>query len=295
MFRKVPGQRTLEDVKQFLESLPATATALATVKEIEGKGFGMVATRDIKKGEVVMAEEPFVSFTADAEGKRCENCHTMVWDEKTNKPLPNRIMCPGCGVEAYCSEHCQRVAYESYHVALCKTGYINIKKEIIKNGQSQSSTMIPLLTRLFAMHKVLTGEFDHILFANRKSLEPLPHRVKKHILEQDFMKFTHRSLDREELKEEMIEEDIGGTTNMQSTHDLCMKELGILYANDAHLDVAVIAQIASFILPNTFAIQNNGIFFSILNYYFTIQFMFRKKNVHSRCKRTVSSLLFFQP
>jgi hypothetical protein len=79
------------------------------------------------------------------------------------------------------------------------------------------------------------------------------------------MKFTHRSLDREELKEEMIEEDGASTMSFQSTHNICMKELGIWYANDVHLDVAVIAQVTSFLHPNSFGIRHTGNFIPLFN------------------------------
>ena len=108
------------------------------VNEEKG-GFGIFATRDIAKDEIVLTETPYVSYADNASRSRCSHC---------TKPTKNGVLC-SCG-EVYCSEQCRQKASVEYHAALCNTSYRKIEEKIQLHGRSSSSRQTMLMVRLLA-------------------------------------------------------------------------------------------------------------------------------------------------
>ena len=105
----------------------------------EKGGFGIFATRDIAKDEVVLTETPYVSYIENIDRSRCSHCAKL---------LESTVRCT-CG-EVYCSNQCRHRASVEYHAALCNTSYRKTEEEIHKTGISSSSRLVNIMTRLLA-------------------------------------------------------------------------------------------------------------------------------------------------
>eukprot|EP00768_Dysnectes_brevis_P007862 gnl/Dysnectes_brevis/6822_a10863_190.p1 GENE.gnl/Dysnectes_brevis/6822_a10863_190~~gnl/Dysnectes_brevis/6822_a10863_190.p1 ORF type:complete len:651 (-),score=156.21 gnl/Dysnectes_brevis/6822_a10863_190:15-1967(-) len=104
---RVDGDLTHE----FNLTIPFSVPVL--IREIAGKGRGMVAWRDIRKGEVVIpAHKPIASVLC----QECINTHC----HHCRSPFKARkITCKGCGFALYCSEQC-RTAGSRIHQHECR-------------------------------------------------------------------------------------------------------------------------------------------------------------------------------
>ena len=105
-------------------------------------GFGMYATKDIKKGEVILTERPFVSFPSDIESTRCSYCHKLL-DSK-------QVKCDKCN-EVYCSHYCKSKAYHTYHKSVCGSNYQLLETKAIQNSFTGTGRSATLLVRLIGM------------------------------------------------------------------------------------------------------------------------------------------------
>ena len=105
----------------------------------EKGGFGIFATRDIAKDEVVLTETPYVSYIENTDRSRCSHCA---------KRLDSQVLCT-CG-EIYCSNQCRHRASVEYHAALCNTSYRIIEKNVRENSRRPSSRRVNMMARLLA-------------------------------------------------------------------------------------------------------------------------------------------------
>ena len=81
-------------------------------------GRGIFATHTIKRGEVILVEEPFVAAFID--GDRCQQCFRELEPTPEFPQPPPAITCASCGIERYCSEeYCQK-AWQLYHRVQCE-------------------------------------------------------------------------------------------------------------------------------------------------------------------------------
>ena len=105
----------------------------------EKGGFGIFATRDIAKDEVVLIEMPYVSYIENIDRSKCSHCAKL---------LESRVLC-SCG-EVYCSNQCREKASVEYHAALCNTSYRQIETFLQQHGRTSSSRQINMVARLLA-------------------------------------------------------------------------------------------------------------------------------------------------
>ena len=105
----------------------------------EKGGFGIFATRNIAKDEVVLTETPYVSYIENIDRSRCSHCA---------KRLESRVLC-SCG-EVYCSNQCRDKASVEYHAALCNTSYRQIEKNLQESSRHSSSRRVNMVARLLA-------------------------------------------------------------------------------------------------------------------------------------------------
>lgn len=80
------------------------------------KGRHLVATRNIKVGDVVMIDKPF-SFSTDIEAlaTNCLHCHVSL-----NLESNVRIPCENCQTVSFCSKDCRLDSWQKYHKYECK-------------------------------------------------------------------------------------------------------------------------------------------------------------------------------
>ncbi|XP_066970990.1 SET and MYND domain-containing protein 4-like [Macrobrachium rosenbergii] len=92
--------------------IPSLSSALNVIN-IEGKGRSIVATRDIKPGEVIGVDRAY-TFYIDDEEMVPTMCSTCLY--KTLVPLP----CPGCTQVVFCSKACRARGLAEDHWLECK-------------------------------------------------------------------------------------------------------------------------------------------------------------------------------
>ena len=145
-----------------------------------GRGRGLVATRDFRKGETLLKEKPLVSaqfcWNACSGYRSCDHClepmettednvRRLTGDPNVLLPYPEacpikttfHTACEQCGVE-YCSEQCKGDAKDSYHATLCLASSrqdpghpLNVLTDAWKNMHYPPETAsITLLVRLLA-------------------------------------------------------------------------------------------------------------------------------------------------
>ena len=88
------------------------ASVAVKVRYDASLGRHAVADRDIKVGDVLMAEMPFAAIMLPGEyaGKHCYHCFA-----ETEAPVP----CRQCSTWLFCSRECSEMAWQQYHWAEC--------------------------------------------------------------------------------------------------------------------------------------------------------------------------------
>ncbi|XP_063587431.1 SET and MYND domain-containing protein 4-like [Penaeus indicus] len=100
-------------LKNINRSAPALSSAVK-VAYSRAKGRHLLATRDIKPGELLCSEKSFATLLMPECGEKCSHCladHDGVI-----------IPCPGCTEVLFCSLKCQQEALSSYHRVECPIG-----------------------------------------------------------------------------------------------------------------------------------------------------------------------------
>ncbi|XP_066953497.1 SET and MYND domain-containing protein 4-like isoform X2 [Macrobrachium rosenbergii] len=91
--------------------IPAVSSAVS-VSHWPNKGRGLVATRDIKPGEVLGVERAFaVALRQDLLTSNCSTC---------TSPCVNPLPCPGCTQVVFCSKSCRVKGLSEDHWLECK-------------------------------------------------------------------------------------------------------------------------------------------------------------------------------
>lgn len=111
---KKPQEKPHEAIPQIpeCEKNPNIQSASNCIEIQSGEGYGrqVVATRDIKMGEVLSVEKPFGFVMFQELYVHCHECSELCY---------NLIPCKTCTEALYCSETCRVNAWESYHQYEC--------------------------------------------------------------------------------------------------------------------------------------------------------------------------------
>lgn len=101
-----------EEIPKILKKHPniQSASDCIEIQEEENWGRFIVASRDIKIGEIVAIEKPFASILVNEFLSHCHECISLCY---------NLIPCENCTQAMYCSEKCRDVAFEGYHKYEC--------------------------------------------------------------------------------------------------------------------------------------------------------------------------------
>lgn len=87
------------------------STSLVEVRHSEKYGRHLVATQDIKPGEMIFIEKPYITcFNIKKPYLYCCHCLTIAWAG---------IPCDHCGWFVFCSEKCKEEAWTLYHDVEC--------------------------------------------------------------------------------------------------------------------------------------------------------------------------------
>jgi hypothetical protein len=94
------------------KKLPDYFANCLTLKESDLYGKHIRTTKDLPVGSIVIIEKPFVGAVDHRHAcERCEYCH--------KKNVFSLIPCQRCTSAMYCSEKCQKEAWQDYHKYLC--------------------------------------------------------------------------------------------------------------------------------------------------------------------------------
>ena len=104
------------------KEIPGVSNAMALVYSIK-YGRHYLATRNIKVGDILMIQKPYVFVTSkegddNRKGKEwfCENCL-----KPTKAPIP----CYSCAMPFYCSVACRSEAYDKFHKTECRLANVS--------------------------------------------------------------------------------------------------------------------------------------------------------------------------
>jgi len=90
-----------------------TSTSLLRLEHIPNKGRGLIATQDLKAGQIILAESPLLLYSASplfshAPSPYCHNCFRTL-------PPSQTFPCPSCSNYLFCSQKCLSIALNSSH------------------------------------------------------------------------------------------------------------------------------------------------------------------------------------
>ncbi|KAG8240415.1 hypothetical protein J437_LFUL003129 [Ladona fulva] len=186
----------------------------------ETKGKGLLASRDIKAGEVIMQERPIVccqfSWNAAYNYLACDYCMRSLESTEDNVrrltckadlvlPFPEccptskdrQTKCPACGIQ-YCSEDCKQEAWKRYHMTLC-TG---------TQGQNPSHPLVVLNEAWKQMH--YPPETTSIILLAR-IIAMVRQAEDKAAVVNTFMQFCHRTVNEEqEIAHKLLGDQFSG-------------------------------------------------------------------------------------
>lgn len=117
--------------KSSQNSVFLSASSTVILRESTEMGRGLMASTDIKVGDIVAVEKPYASVNLpEREKEYCSHC-----SKRINAPVP----CQQCSDVAFCSLQCQEEAWTEYHRTECK---------IIRHVQNMKSKLGHLAFRM---------------------------------------------------------------------------------------------------------------------------------------------------
>lgn len=151
---------------------PKLSKARSTANNVDIGPLGVFATRDIKKGDMVMADSSLavVSQVPSSKMEHCDACHATLAKPYTH---PSEIIKPSCcGKVAFCSVKCYRDA-TGYHKLLCGIDFDWLYENVGLRGPNAAGT---------AWRPVMFLRIIAIIIADRlKAAEegkPVPHPLQ---------------------------------------------------------------------------------------------------------------------
>jgi len=166
------GEIAKKDDELYYQQL--TAGSNVEIKHLEReKGKGTFSKKDFSFGQVVFTENPIAYFRTVGEAEHIDCCsyclktiptrtifkpHEQIFDFifQGQSPPQSKLFCPkNCQTlyEVYCSESCQKTAWETYHRLLCPKARPEIAdhvKKLIANCQNVKRTNPLVVARIFS-------------------------------------------------------------------------------------------------------------------------------------------------
>ncbi|XP_003425566.1 SET and MYND domain-containing protein 4-like [Nasonia vitripennis] len=103
--------RTLLNLEELYKKHVVNDFSAVKIEHDEKWGRHLVATRDIKPGEVIYVEEPYTKcLTIKHLRAYCSHCLTTTW---------SNVPCDHCSWTMFCSEACKDLAWKNYHSSEC--------------------------------------------------------------------------------------------------------------------------------------------------------------------------------
>lgn len=156
-FKTIKFKNTLvEEDPEFFKSI---SDNLVNIVDIEGYGRGLVAKKNIKKGDTIIYEEPFLTVTL-----REDLCALCLRKFKT--PVYSEFK-----EEVYCSKICKENAWELYFKPLNGANLHKVRENIFKNSKTDSGKYPLAAIKVFGMlQQIKQGSNDLSLIPKIKNL-----------------------------------------------------------------------------------------------------------------------------
>lgn len=112
------------------EEIPAASSSLE-LKYDEDKGRHFVAAKDIRPGEILILEEPYLTRSRLCSFDYCYGCLN---------PAYNVVPCKHCVAVIYCSEKCRQESWDTFHDVECplvwdlEVVFGRTETDVVKNG-----------------------------------------------------------------------------------------------------------------------------------------------------------------
>lgn len=101
---------------------------LLSVKEMQGRGRGMVASQPLKAGQVVLRDSPILLYSAlplipqsstiSSSPAFCDHCfRTLPRPSSMEGPSSSSVLCPSCCHHRFCSPKCLSIAQNTSHTS----------------------------------------------------------------------------------------------------------------------------------------------------------------------------------
>ncbi len=130
---------SVSDDPDFFRSLTLN-NPLIEIVQIDGYGRGVVAKKNIMKGNIIIYEDALVTATLRTD--ICDNCLKV-----PIKPIYSEFK-----EELYCSKECQNKSWETYFKHLNGRNLLKFKQFLrLNDTQTDSNKMLIIIVKLFAM------------------------------------------------------------------------------------------------------------------------------------------------
>lgn len=106
--------------------------------------FGIIATKNIKKGTILLDEKPLISVHAPGQSL-CDFCNKSTSSKSFSCPKAN------CS-EIFCSDDCFDKAWKLYHRAICGKN-LDLLHEAVNRDTKSSSNSLLIVFKIFAIAK----------------------------------------------------------------------------------------------------------------------------------------------
>ncbi|CAJ0755446.1 10848_t:CDS:2 [Entrophospora sp. SA101] len=138
---------SLASIQKLLEKISGKSIKVSLVSfpnASQAHEFGIVATKDIKKGTILLEEKPLISVHAPGQ-QRCDFCNKQAGSK--------RFLCPKANCsEIFCNNDCFDNAWELYHRAICGKN-LDLLYEIVKKESPFSGSSLLIVLKIFAIAK----------------------------------------------------------------------------------------------------------------------------------------------
>lgn len=161
--------------KKIMESVGAKS---CRIEKIPGMGFGIIATKDIRKGEKVCNDDVLVA-TSLKHRIRCDRCFRHLFNSRNITPdSPPAAHSEVCMHEFYCGVVCNKLAMIHYHKPLCRMWPgVKALHEMSSEGITASRNMHSTALRLWAMKRSAPMYYRLTRLIGRNAL---PEHIKMH-------------------------------------------------------------------------------------------------------------------
>lgn len=132
----------IPEIKEKSDKIECASNAIE-IKYTESQGRHVVATRDIKIGEIILVERAYSQILLEEPFTHCHECLTLCY---------TLIPCNKCTQAFYCGEMCKEIAFKSHHEYECAILKTTVDLKLDR------TELFPMQIALIALQEGTVGE-----------------------------------------------------------------------------------------------------------------------------------------